>query len=217
MVGLEDWSFPIEYTAIDGDTVVIKWWQQLPGHPARRHALPAVGLLDARLRGRRQVLLRGGPAQHDPRARGPGRQRLAPEPRVPLPAGPARPQLRPTLIAGLTDGLISRAAEGAAHVVHPGLLLAALGDAPAVGGAHEAVEVPEAAEEHAGLALVAVGAGHGHRVEAHRASGGGVAVDVEHRVRHQVLERREARHDRGQVGLGLGHRARSSRRRRSSR
>jgi ketosteroid isomerase-like protein len=31
MVGLEDWSFPIEFTAIDGDTVVIKWWQQLPG------------------------------------------------------------------------------------------------------------------------------------------------------------------------------------------
>ena len=31
MVVLEDWSFPIEFTAIDGDTVVIKWWQQLPG------------------------------------------------------------------------------------------------------------------------------------------------------------------------------------------
>jgi ketosteroid isomerase-like protein len=31
MVGLEDWSFPVEFTAIDGDTVVIKWWQQLPG------------------------------------------------------------------------------------------------------------------------------------------------------------------------------------------
>jgi ketosteroid isomerase-like protein len=31
MVGLEDWSFPVEYTAIDGDTVVIKWFQILPG------------------------------------------------------------------------------------------------------------------------------------------------------------------------------------------
>ncbi|MFN8052204.1 MAG: nuclear transport factor 2 family protein [Acidimicrobiales bacterium] len=30
MRGLEDWDFPIEYTAISGDTVVIKWWQQLP-------------------------------------------------------------------------------------------------------------------------------------------------------------------------------------------
>jgi hypothetical protein len=31
MRGLEDWSFPVEYTAIDGDTVVVKWTQQLPG------------------------------------------------------------------------------------------------------------------------------------------------------------------------------------------
>lgn len=31
MRGLEDWRFPIEYTAIDGDTVVIKWTQILPG------------------------------------------------------------------------------------------------------------------------------------------------------------------------------------------
>jgi limonene-1,2-epoxide hydrolase len=31
MRGLEDWDFPIEYTAIDGDTVVVKWTQQLPG------------------------------------------------------------------------------------------------------------------------------------------------------------------------------------------
>ena len=30
MRGLEDWDFPIEYTAIDGDTVVIKWDQLLP-------------------------------------------------------------------------------------------------------------------------------------------------------------------------------------------
>jgi len=31
MLGLEDWNFPVEYTAIDGDTVVVKWTQQLPG------------------------------------------------------------------------------------------------------------------------------------------------------------------------------------------
>lgn len=31
MRGLEDWDFPIEYTAIEGDTVVVKWTQQLPG------------------------------------------------------------------------------------------------------------------------------------------------------------------------------------------
>ena len=31
MMGLEDWSFPIEFAAIDGDNVVIKWIQQLPG------------------------------------------------------------------------------------------------------------------------------------------------------------------------------------------
>jgi ketosteroid isomerase-like protein len=31
MRGLEDWNFPVEYTAIDGDTVVVKWTQQLPG------------------------------------------------------------------------------------------------------------------------------------------------------------------------------------------
>lgn len=31
MRGLEDWEFPIEYVAITGDTVVIKWDQVLPG------------------------------------------------------------------------------------------------------------------------------------------------------------------------------------------
>jgi limonene-1,2-epoxide hydrolase len=31
MRGLDDWSFPVEYTAIDGDTVVVKWTQRLPG------------------------------------------------------------------------------------------------------------------------------------------------------------------------------------------
>ena len=31
MVGLEDWKFPTEFYAIDGDTVVIKWTQVIPG------------------------------------------------------------------------------------------------------------------------------------------------------------------------------------------
>lgn len=31
MRGLEDWDFPIEYVAMAGDTVVIKWDQLLPG------------------------------------------------------------------------------------------------------------------------------------------------------------------------------------------
>jgi ketosteroid isomerase-like protein len=31
MRGLEDWDFPIEFAAIDGDNVVVKWIQQLPG------------------------------------------------------------------------------------------------------------------------------------------------------------------------------------------
>jgi ketosteroid isomerase-like protein len=31
MTGLEDWSFPVEFTAIDGDNVVIKWLQITPG------------------------------------------------------------------------------------------------------------------------------------------------------------------------------------------
>jgi limonene-1,2-epoxide hydrolase len=31
MRGLEDWKFPVEYTAIEGDTVVIKWAQITPG------------------------------------------------------------------------------------------------------------------------------------------------------------------------------------------
>ncbi|MCU1459862.1 MAG: ketosteroid isomerase-like enzyme [Actinomycetia bacterium] len=34
MVGLDDWKFPTEFYAIDGDTAVIKWTQVLPGHRA---------------------------------------------------------------------------------------------------------------------------------------------------------------------------------------
>ena len=31
MVGLGDWRFPIEFTAIDGNDVVVKWTQIIPG------------------------------------------------------------------------------------------------------------------------------------------------------------------------------------------
>ncbi len=31
MVGLGDWKFPIEFTAIEGDDVVVKWTQIMPG------------------------------------------------------------------------------------------------------------------------------------------------------------------------------------------
>jgi ketosteroid isomerase-like protein len=31
MVGLGDWQFPVEFTAIDGDNVVVKWTQVVPG------------------------------------------------------------------------------------------------------------------------------------------------------------------------------------------
>ncbi len=31
MVGLEEWKFPTDFVVIDGDTVVVKWRQVLPG------------------------------------------------------------------------------------------------------------------------------------------------------------------------------------------
>jgi ketosteroid isomerase-like protein len=31
MTGLEDWSFPEEWTMVDGDRVVTFWWNRLPG------------------------------------------------------------------------------------------------------------------------------------------------------------------------------------------
>lgn len=31
MAGLEDWSFPEEWTMVDGDRVVTFWWNRLPG------------------------------------------------------------------------------------------------------------------------------------------------------------------------------------------
>src|SRR5215475_13552676 len=36
MAGLEDWQFPTEFFAIDGDQVLIKWLQILPGQRADR-------------------------------------------------------------------------------------------------------------------------------------------------------------------------------------
>jgi ketosteroid isomerase-like protein len=30
MVGMEDWKFPVEFTAIEGDDVVVKWTQIMP-------------------------------------------------------------------------------------------------------------------------------------------------------------------------------------------
>ena len=38
MVGFEDWTFPVEFFAIDGDNVVIKWKQVLGGAQRRRFA-----------------------------------------------------------------------------------------------------------------------------------------------------------------------------------
>jgi ketosteroid isomerase-like protein len=31
MVGLDDWQFPVEFTAIEGDDVIVKWTQVIPG------------------------------------------------------------------------------------------------------------------------------------------------------------------------------------------
>src|SRR5689334_15927900 len=34
MAGLEDWSFPEEWTIVEGDRVVTFWWNRLPGSKA---------------------------------------------------------------------------------------------------------------------------------------------------------------------------------------
>ena len=44
MVGLGDWRFPVEFTAIEGNDVVVKWTQIMPG-PARRDPLRPVRVL----------------------------------------------------------------------------------------------------------------------------------------------------------------------------
>ncbi len=94
MVGMEDWKFPIEFTAIEGDDVVVKWTQILPRHKGRRDAVPPVGLLTPDLRRGRQVLLRGGHVQHGARPRGHRGQRLDTERLHERPAGPPGPQFR---------------------------------------------------------------------------------------------------------------------------
>ena len=76
MLGMEDWKFPIEFTAIEGNDVVVKWTQIMPRTQAGRDAVPAVRLLAPDLRRRREVLLRGGHVQHGPRARGHRGQRV---------------------------------------------------------------------------------------------------------------------------------------------
>lgn len=47
MRGLEDWDFPIQFTAVEGDQVVVKWLQQLPTRRAdgERYAQSGVSTL----------------------------------------------------------------------------------------------------------------------------------------------------------------------------
>ena len=99
MVGFEEWQFPTEFYAIDGDNVLVEV-EADPARPARRRQpVRAVGRLDADLRRRRKVPLRGRPPQHGARARGHAREQVpgarrrdaapAPEPRL-LPAARSR-------------------------------------------------------------------------------------------------------------------------------
>jgi ketosteroid isomerase-like protein len=43
MVGLEDWKFPTEFFMIDGDRVIVKWQQVLPGKRADGRAYAQSG------------------------------------------------------------------------------------------------------------------------------------------------------------------------------
>jgi ketosteroid isomerase-like protein len=47
MVGFDEWKFPVEFYAIEGDNVIIKWKQQLPGTRAdgRRYEQSGVSTL----------------------------------------------------------------------------------------------------------------------------------------------------------------------------
>ncbi len=95
MVGMEDWKFPVEFTAIEGNDVVVKWTQILPrgssptGSPYRQS-----GYLRLDLRRRRQVLLRGGHLQHGPRTRGHRGIGVAADRGHELPAPAPGPELR---------------------------------------------------------------------------------------------------------------------------
>jgi len=44
MAGLEDWSFPEEWTMVDGDRVVSFWWNRLPGAKDDGQPLQAPGV-----------------------------------------------------------------------------------------------------------------------------------------------------------------------------
>jgi ketosteroid isomerase-like protein len=44
MAGLESWTFPEEWTMVDGDRVVSFWWNQLPGTTADGRPLQAPGI-----------------------------------------------------------------------------------------------------------------------------------------------------------------------------
>jgi ketosteroid isomerase-like protein len=46
MAGLEDWRFPIDWVAIDGDHVIVKWTQLLPGTRADGTPYANSGLSD---------------------------------------------------------------------------------------------------------------------------------------------------------------------------
>ncbi len=44
MAGLEDWSFPHEWTAVEGERLVAKWWNRLPGQRPDGSPYEAPGL-----------------------------------------------------------------------------------------------------------------------------------------------------------------------------
>ena len=79
MVGLGAWKFPVEFTAIEGDDVIVKWTQIIPGTRADGTPYTQSAVLATALRRRREVLLRGGHLQHGPRPGGRGGERLGTE------------------------------------------------------------------------------------------------------------------------------------------
>jgi ketosteroid isomerase-like protein len=44
MAGLDDWSFPHEWTAVEGERLVAKWWNRLPGQRPDGSYFEAPGL-----------------------------------------------------------------------------------------------------------------------------------------------------------------------------
>ena len=83
--GLDDWTFPTDLYAIVGDTVRSSGVSSSRADGRRT----SVGILDARVRRRWQVQLRGGHPQHGPCPRGHGRLRL--EAKGPMNLPPADP------------------------------------------------------------------------------------------------------------------------------